>query len=87
MRFHFSDSDMQIVLLINGISFLVEHFMKSVVGYKNKMQIEMIKNRNGGFRQKKKKSEHWGEMMLYENCQEKEVTELTTKLTQVLNSI
>ena len=46
---------MQIVLLINGISFLVEHFMKSVVGYKNKMQIEMIKNRNGGFRQKKKK--------------------------------
>ena len=56
MRFHFSDSDMQIVLLINGISFLVEHFMKSVVGYKNKMQIEMIKNRNGGFRQKKKKN-------------------------------
>ena len=50
MRFHFSDSDMPIVLLINGISFLLKHFMKSVVGYKNKMQIEMIKNRNRGFR-------------------------------------
>ena len=65
MRFHFSDSDMQIVLLINGISFLVEHFMKSVVGYKNKMQIEMIKNRNGGFRQKKKNlniEERWCSM-------------------------
>ena len=50
MRFHFSDSDMPIVLLINGISFLLKNFMKSVVGYKNKMQIEMIKTRNRGFR-------------------------------------
>lgn len=57
MRFHFSDSHMQTVLLINGISFSLDHFMK-LVGSKNKMQIEMIKNRNGGFRQKLKKSEH-----------------------------